>query len=159
MPPAPRWTDPVHLVAFGFGAGASPLAPGTLGSALALSIWLLLRGLAPFEYLSLLAVLFVAGVWICGRAARDLGVHDHSGIVWDEMVGMWVALFLAPPGWLAPLAAFALFRLFDILKPGPIAVLDRKVPGGLGIMLDDLAAGLLAGSVLQAGYWLAGRLA
>lgn len=154
--PRPRWTDPAHLLAFGFGAGALPLAPGTLGSALALPLWLLLRGLAPSAYLLTLAVLFLGGIWVCGRVSRDLGVHDHAGIVWDEMVGMWVALFLAPPGWGAPLAAFALFRLFDILKPWPIGLLDRRVPGGLGIMVDDLAAGLAAWLVLHAGLWLAG---
>ena len=152
----PRWTDPVHLLAFGFGAGASPLAPGTLGSALALPPWLLLRGLPPLGYLTTLAILFLGGVWVCGRAARDLGVHDHSGIVWDEMVGMWATLFLAPPGWPVPLAAFALFRLFDILKPWPIGLVDRRVRGGLGIMLDDLAAALMAWLVLHGGLWLAG---
>ena len=155
--PGPRWTDPAQLLAFGLGAGVSPLAPGTLGSALALPLWLLLRELPPPAYLFTLTMLFLVGIWVCGRASRDLGVPDHPGIVWDEMVGMWVALFLAPPGWPAPLAAFALFRLFDILKPWPIGALDKRVPGGLGIMLDDLAAGVMAWLVLHTALWLLGQ--
>jgi phosphatidylglycerophosphatase A len=152
---SPRWGDPIHLIAFGFGAGASPVAPGTLGSLAAFPFWLLLRPLSPSVYLALLGLLFALGVWVCGRAARELGVHDHSGIVWDEMVGMWLALFLVPKGWLAPLGVFALFRLFDILKPWPIGLVDRGVRGGLGIMLDDLLAGALAWLVLHGALYLA----
>ena len=94
----------------------------------------------------------VVGIWICGQTARDLGVHDHGGIVWDEIVGMLIALTAAPPGWLWLVAGFAMFRLFDVVKPWPISTLDREVGGGLGIMLDDILAGLCALAVLQGAH-------
>jgi len=100
-------------------------------------------------YLILLAMLFLFGVWLCGRVAREFGVHDHPGIVWDEWVGLLMTLWMAPAGWVWLAAGFLLFRLFDIWKPWPIGWLDRKVGGGLGIMLDDLVAGLFGFVVLQ----------
>jgi phosphatidylglycerophosphatase A len=105
--------------------------------------------LPPAYYLALTALLFLLGVWLCERTSRDLGVHDHAGIVWDEWVGLLVTLWLLPPGWLWLLLGFLLFRLFDILKPWPIGWLDRRVGGGLGIMLDDLVAGLCGFLLLQ----------
>ncbi|MGD2083976.1 MAG: phosphatidylglycerophosphatase A [Chromatiales bacterium] len=155
-PPGPRWSDPLHLVAFGFGAGASPVAPGTLGTLVAVPLWLLLQPLDPGPYLAFLGLMFLLGLWICGRTARDLGVHDHPGIVWDEMVGLWLTLYLAPPGWQGVLGGVLLFRLFDILKPWPIGFIDRRVQGGLGIMLDDVLAGAMAWIVLHAGLVLLG---
>ena len=151
--------SPVHLVAFGFGAGLSPKGPGTLGTLVALPFWWLLMGLPWPWYLAACAALFAFGCWVCGESAKRLGVHDHGGIVFDEIVGMLVAclplLFLARhPLWLA--AAFVLFRLFDIIKPWPIRVLDAKVHGGFGIMVDDLIAGLMAAALL---WLLAGFLA
>ena len=97
---------------------------------------------------------FVLGVYLCGETARALGVHDHGGIVWDEFVGLWIALFLLPQGWYWVVAGFALFRLFDIWKPWPIRVLDAKVHGGLGIMVDDVLAGFYAFVVLQLAFLL-----
>ena len=136
--------DPVHWLAFGFGAGLVPFAPGTWGSAVAaLGYWLV----APVPTAGLavtLVIMFTAGVWICGVSARRLGVHDHSGIVWDEIVGMLLVLMFLPaePLWIA--AAFLAFRLFDIWKPWPIRDLDHSVHGGLGIMLDDVLAAVYA---------------
>ena len=153
-PPGPRWTAPLQVIAFGFGAGASPVAPGTLGTLVAVPFWLRLQPLDPVVYLLSLGLLFGFGLWICGRTARALGVHDHPGIVWDEMVGLWLTLYLAPPAWWAVLAGFLLFRLFDILKPWPISLVDRRVQGGLGIMLDDVLAGAMAWGVLHAGLLL-----
>lgn len=101
-----------------------------------------------------IAVASVFGVWLCGRVANDLGVHDHGGIVWDEMVGIWMTLILLPNTWQWWLLGFVLFRILDILKPWPISVLDRNVGGGLGIMIDDMLAGLIAGALLYA-LWLA----
>ncbi|MET0094848.1 MAG: phosphatidylglycerophosphatase A [Sedimenticola sp.] len=154
--PGPDWTNPVHLLAFGMGSGAAPKAPGTVGTLAAIPIYLGVRHLDSVSYLLLVALLFVIGIWLCGRTSSDLGVHDHGGIVWDEWVGFLLALWLIPPGWLWLLAGFLLFRLFDILKPWPIGWLDRRVGGGFGIMLDDLIAGLFALGVLQlAAVWLA----
>ncbi|MES9956459.1 MAG: phosphatidylglycerophosphatase A [Sedimenticola sp.] len=154
--PGPDWTNPVHLLAFGMGSGAAPKAPGTVGTLAAIPIYLGVRHLDSVSYLLLVALMFVIGIWLCGRTSSDLGVHDHGGIVWDEWVGFLLALWLIPPGWVWLLAGFLLFRLFDILKPWPIGWLDRRVSGGFGIMLDDLIAGLFALGVLQlAAAWLA----
>ncbi len=145
----PDLKNPVHLLAFGFGSGLAPVAPGTFGTLAAVPPYLLLARLPLAAYLAVLAGVILAGVWICGRTSRDLGVHDHGGIVWDEFAGFFVTMTAAPQGafWVA--AGFLLFRLFDILKPWPIGWLDRRVKGGVGIMLDDLLAGLYGWVVLQ----------
>ena len=153
--PKPVMGNITHLLAFGFGAGCSPKAPGTMGTLLAVGLYLPLSHLALPLYVAVLAVVIVSGIWLCGRAARDLGVHDHPGIVWDEIAGDPLTMVAAPPGWTWILAGFVLFRLFDIWKPWPIGWLDRRVGGGLGIMLDDLVAGLFAAVCLQlAAGWL-----
>lgn len=152
----PNWRDPIHLLAFGFGSGAMRKAPGTWGTLAAVPLYLLMAPLSLPLYLGLIALAFFAGIYICEKTSRDLGVHDHGGIVWDEFVGLWISLILLPQGWLWLLAGFALFRLFDILKPWPIGWVDHKVSGGLGIMLDDVLAGLMAFILLQiAAYLLA----
>lgn len=143
------WSNPIHLLAFGFGAGASPYAPGTFGTLIGIPIYLLLLHLVFWQYLGIVFLLFILGVWLCHTTARDLGVHDHPGIVWDEIVGFLVTMTAAPFGWLWIVIGFGLFRLFDILKPWPINVVDKKVSGGLGIMLDDLVAGIFAAAVLK----------
>jgi len=148
--------NPVHALAFGFGAGLAPKAPGTVGSLLAIPLYLLLEPLAPLLMLALLAGLLLVGVWVTGRCERDLGVHDHSGIVFDEIVGQLIALFLAPAHWMWLLIGFGLFRLFDIWKPGPIRWLNHRVTGGWGIMLDDVAAGIAAAACLQGLIYLYG---
>ncbi len=145
----PRLSRPVHWLAFGLGAGLAPKAPGTFGTLAAVPLYLLLAPLPLPAYLAVVAVLALLGIGVCGRTARDLGVHDHPGIVWDEVVGYLLTMSAAPPGWGWVLAGFVLFRLFDILKPWPIGWLDRRIGGGLGIMLDDLLAGALALVVLQ----------
>lgn len=141
--------DPVLLIAFGFGSGLSPKAPGTCGTAVAvpLFVWLQAYGLIP--YLALVGLASAGGVWICSRAARKLGVHDHPGIVWDEIVGYWITMTAVPVSVPTLVAGFVLFRFFDIVKPWPIKAIDRSVGGGFGIMLDDLVAGLFACLVLH----------
>jgi len=109
----------------------------------------MLQTLSLSIYLACVAVAFIAGIGICAHAARRLGVHDHAGIVWDEIAGYLVTMIAAPTGWVWVVAGFVLFRLFDIAKPWPIRWLDRQVHGGLGIMLDDLLAGVFAALVLQ----------
>lgn len=148
-PDAKLWRNPIHLLAFGFGAGCAPKAPGTFGTLVAIPMYWLLQGLSLWLYLSMAVLLFVLGIWLCGRTARDLGVHDHSGIVWDEIVGYLVVMTAAPTGWLWMIVGFGLFRLFDILKPWPINIIDEGIGGGFGIMLDDLLAGVYACVVLQ----------
>lgn len=160
LPSLPLW---LSLPAFGLGAGYSPKGPGTAGSLVAVALFAGLATLPLPLYLVMLGVSTLAGIGICGAAAERLGVHDHGGIVWDEFVGQWIALLPLVPvaAWdartlLAVLAGFALFRLFDIWKPWPVRVADRRVHGGLGIMLDDLIAGVMAAAVLAAGLrWLA----
>lgn len=152
-PPIPSvlWRDPLCVAALGFGAGALPKVPGTWGTLAAVPFFLALQALTWAVYAAVVAVAFVVGVVLCGRAARRMGVQDHPAIVWDEMVGFWVAMAAAPTGWGWLAAGFVLFRLFDIWKPWPIRWLDRHVAGGLGIMIDDLAAGLCAALSLYLG--------
>lgn len=147
--PASVWRNPVHFLAFGLGSGAAPKAPGTSGSLAALIPYFWLQNLSLSAYLVFVLVAFIVGIYLCGKTAQDIGVHDHGGIVWDEFVGMWITMIAAPQGVLWLLLGFALFRLFDIWKPMPIAWLDSKVHGGLGIMLDDVLAGVYAAICLQ----------
>jgi phosphatidylglycerophosphatase A len=147
--PARRLLHPVDFLALGFGSGLLPHAPGTAGTVAAIPVYLLLQPLAAPYYIAIVVLLALAGIAICGQAARHLGVHDHPGIVWDEIVGYLVTMAFAPPGWLWIGLGFVLFRLFDILKPWPIKWCDRQVDGGLGIMLDDLLAGVFSAVLLQ----------
>jgi len=139
---------PTGLLAFGFGTGLSPKAPGTVGTLLGLLLAFPLMGVPLWAGALIVAVAFAAGIPICGRTARDLGVHDHGGIVFDEFVGLWLVLVCVPVHWAWWLAAFALFRLFDAAKPWPISWLDRRIHGGLGVMLDDLLAGVFCLAIL-----------
>ena len=147
-------TDPVHFLAFGFGTGLAPVAPGTVGSLLGVLLaWLTLDLGLPAQ-IGIAAALIAAGVWICGESSRRLGVHDHGGIVWDEIAGMYVTLLVAAPTLTAWALGFVLFRAFDIVKPWPIRDLDHRLGGGSGIMLDDLVAALYAAILLALQGWL-----
>jgi phosphatidylglycerophosphatase A len=141
--------DPVHLLAFGLGSGLLPVAPGTWGSLLAVAIFWLLPPVAQPLMWAILAAAFVAGCVICDTSARRLGVHDHGGIVLDEIVAMLLVLSITPrtPGW--TVVAFLAFRLFDVSKPWPIREADHRIPGGLGIMLDDVLAAIYAALVVR----------
>ena len=141
--------NPNHFFAFGFGSGLAKKAPGTCGTLAAIPFFLLLQYLSWPLYLSWLLVTFALGVVWCDRSSKALGVHDHGGIVWDEFVGYWITMFMAPAGWQWILLGFVLFRFFDVLKPWPINWLDKKVHGGFGIMIDDVLAGIYALIVLQ----------
>ncbi|MFT7223394.1 MAG: phosphatidylglycerophosphatase A [Cellvibrionaceae bacterium] len=147
---------PLHFLALGFGSGLAPKAPGTFGTLAAVPLYLLIGQLPATGQILVVILSFLAGIYLCQRTAEDFGVHDHPAIVWDEFVGYWATMLVLPlvgvnmsVQWL--LLGFILFRLFDILKPWPIAWVDSKVSGGLGIMLDDLLAALYAGLLL----WLA----
>lgn len=128
--------------AFGFGSGLSRWAPGTVGTMAAVPCGVLLHFLPPLWFWLALASSFLIGVRFCDVSSRRLGQHDPGGIVWDEMVAYWLTISIVPPSWTWWLAAFVLFRFFDILKPWPIRWVENRFGGGLGIMLDDvLAAG------------------
>ena len=142
--------NPVHLLAFGFGSGLSPKAPGTAGTLVAVLMYVPLAWLDDWAYGLVVATATLAGVWICGITARNIGVHDHGGIVWDEFAGYWITMFMAPSGWEWLLVGFIAFRVFDIAKPFPVKWADSKVGGGLGIMLDDVLAGIMAALTIQA---------
>ena len=147
-------TDPVNFLAFGFGTGLTPLAPGTVGSLLGVALAWLTQDLGLAIQAGLAVLLFVIGIWICGESARRIGVHDHGGIVWDEICGCYVTLLVAPPEIVPWALGFVLFRGFDIVKPWPIRDLDHRLGGGLGIMLDDLVAALYAAILLALYGWL-----
>jgi phosphatidylglycerophosphatase A len=147
-------TDPVHFLAFGFGTGLAPFAPGTFGSLPGLLLFWLTLDFGLYVQLAIAVALAIPGIWLCGESARRIGVHDHGGIVWDEIVGMYVTLLAAPANWQGFVAAFVLFRFMDIVKPWPIRDLDHRIHGGVGIMLDDLVAALYALVLLAFGGWL-----
>lgn len=152
--PAPDLLQhPAQLIAFGFGSGLAPRAPGTAGTLVAIPLYLLFADLSLLHYTMLIVLAAVLGVWICGVASRQLQVHDHPGIVWDEFVGFWITLWAVPLDWRWVIAGFLLFRLYDIVKPWPVSLLDRKVGGGLGIMIDDILAGMMACLTLHIALW------
>lgn len=140
VPPRGFLRDLVHFLALGFGAGCTPRVPGTAGTLVGVLIYLPAQNLPLPYYLGGVLILFLGGVWICGRTAADLAAPDHPAIVWDEITGYLTAMTAAPEGWPWILGGFILFRLFDIWKPWPAGALERKLPGGTGIMVDDLAA-------------------
>jgi len=135
---------PARFIALGFGTGLSPIAPGTVGTLLGFPVyWLVSAWLAPYGPLALLALIaamFLLGVWACARTGSDLGVADHSGMNWDEIVAFQLVLMMTPAAWQWQAFAFFGFRLFDVLKPPPIRQVDARLKGGLGVMLDDILA-------------------
>jgi phosphatidylglycerophosphatase A len=143
--------SPAGWLACGLGSGLAPVAQGTFGSLAAILPWLVLRQLAVPAYVLALVLAFALGTWACTVAGRALGVDDHRSLVWDEFVGQWLALLpllVVPAPWWMVAAGFALFRLFDVWKPWPIGWLDRHLKGGLGVMVDDVVAGVYAAVVL-----------
>ena len=147
------FSHPAHFIAFGFGAGLSRFAPGTAGTLVGFPIyWLIAPYYSAWEMLALIGVLFAIGVWACGVAGRNLGISDHGGMCWDEIVAVLLILEVAPEGLYWQVAAFFLFRIFDVVKPSPIRELEKRMKGGFGVMFDDiLAAGytLLALAVVK----------
>ena len=157
MNSAPKsvWRNPIHFLAFGLGSGASPYAPGTSGTAMAVAIYCLLPEMSVLGYAVFLVITSLVGIYLCDKTSKDLGVHDHGGIVWDEFVGYWITMFLAPSGWIWIILGFIFFRIFDIWKPWPIKWVDKEVHGGVGIMLDDILVGIIAALCIQAlAFWL-----
>ena len=148
--------NPWHFLATGFGSGLSPIIPGTMGTVAAIPLYLLMAQLPFTVYLLITLVAALIGITICQKTSDDMGVHDHGSIVWDEFVGFWITMAIAPVvSWQWVLAGFVLFRFFDMVKPWPISWLDKHVHGGLGIMIDDILAGFMAMIALWGlGHWM-----
>jgi len=146
--PSLRWIcgHPARFIAFGFGSGLIRPAPGTWGTLLAWPLWYLAVSMQPEDVVIGIFLLsaFGLGCWACQRAGRELGVSDHGGMVWDEMVAFWLVLWLTPANLSMQALAFGLFRLFDIVKPAPIRQCDARFKNGFGVMLDDLLAAVYA---------------
>ena len=147
--------NPIHILAFGFGSGLSPKAPGTVGTVVAVPLYVLLSYLSLPYYLLAVLIAFGVGIYLCETTSKALGVHDHGGIVWDEFVGFWMTMIVAPQGWVWVVAGFIFFRIFDILKPFPIAYFDKHIGGGFGIMIDDALAAAYAWLCLQSSFLIA----
>ena len=144
--------NPIHFLALGFGSGLLKPAPGTWGTLMAIPIYYFVAislHLSLDAYLSVVVILFVLGIYICGKAASDVGEHDHSAIVWDEIVGFLITMLAVSPTLINIVIGFILFRAFDIIKPWPIRTIDRSVSGGFGIMVDDVIAGFAACAVMH----------
>lgn len=142
-----------HWLALGFGSGLAPKAPGTFGTLAALPlVWLL--AMLPLGWsAAVIVACAVLGVYLCDVVSRDIGAEDHGAIVWDEIVGFAITLWAVPVSIQNVLVAFVLFRLLDIAKPWPICWFDRNLQGGLGVMMDDIVAGVLACLLLHS-VWL-----
>ncbi len=143
--PEPRqviFNPMTNLAAFGLGSGLAPFAPGTFGTLVAVPAYLFLAELSCTLYIMVGLIAFFVGVYFCNAAAESLRSHDHPAIVWDEIVGYWVAMAFVPVTAATVVTGFMFFRLFDITKPWPIRWIDKKVSGGIGIMLDDVIAGV-----------------
>lgn len=145
---------PAHFLALGAGAGLAKKAPGTFGTLLGLPLFFLIVPLQIDLQISIIFILFLVGIYCCEKTGQTLGVSDHGSIVWDEIVAMMLVLTFTPLQWQWWLAAFALFRLFDIWKPAPIRQCDAKIKGGLGVMMDDILAAVYAILSLKILLWL-----
>jgi phosphatidylglycerophosphatase A len=152
-----KTSDKIALfIAQGAYSGRAPIAPGTAGTVVGVLLYLLMRDLGPLAYSAVCAAVIAVGTWAAGRVDRMFGTKDNSTIVIDEIAGYLVAMFLIPHAWGYVAAGFFLFRAFDIVKPWPLRSLER-IPGGPGVMLDDLGAGVYTNVVLQiAAHLLAG---
>ena len=137
-----------RTIALFFGAGCAPRAPGTVGTLAAIPLYLLISGFSLPAYLAMVILVTLVGTWASDRLSRELGQHDHSGIVIDEVAGFLITMAFAAITSFTLVAGFLLFRFFDIVKPWPIRALDERVGGGFGIMLDDIIAGVFAGVCL-----------
>lgn len=156
VPPIPdsMWQKLSHFIAFGFGAGAMPLAPGTFATLIAIPFYLALQSLPFLTYLVMLLIIIVGSMVLSHRVEKEINVHDHQGMCLDEIVGYLVTMTAVPIGWTWVILGFILFRIFDIWKPWPIHFIDEKVSGGVGVILDDVLAGIYSCLILQLFAWI-----
>jgi thiamine-monophosphate kinase len=148
------FSNPIQFLAFGFGSGLAPKAPGTAGTVMAIPLYLLMSNLSLPLYTAVTLIGCIVGIWICGRASAQLKVHDHPGIVWDEFAGFWITMWALPTCWLSVVLGFAAFRFLDIVKPWPIRYFDKNAGGGFGIMIDDILAGIASCAVVHGVLYL-----
>ena len=146
-------SNPLHFLALGFGTGLSRIAPGTMGTLLAVPLFFGLMHTPELLHYVVITALFLIGIPICAVAGRHLGVSDHSGIVWDEIVAFLLVLEFTTLSWQWWITAFLLFRLFDIWKPFPISYFDARLKGGFGVMFDDLLAAVYAIACMKGLQW------
>ncbi len=149
---------PAHFFGLGFGAGLAKKAPGTFGTLVGLPLFLLIAQLSIYIQLTIISALFLIGIYFCEITGKALGVADHGGIVWDEIVAIMLVLTITPLQWQWWVVAFVLFRLFDIWKPAPIRQCDAKIKGGFGVMLDDLLAAIYTMISLKVLLWLSAQI-
>ncbi|NNE18983.1 MAG: phosphatidylglycerophosphatase A [Myxococcales bacterium] len=145
----PLWKYPVHVLAYGFGTGLVPGAPGTIGTLVGVAFYWMMAPLRPLYYWALTSVLAIAGVFICEQTASDLGARDPGMIVWDEIVGYLFAMYRLPRDWRWLAAGFVVYRLFDVWKPYPIGLIEEGFGVGVSIMADDIVAGVYTWCVLH----------
>jgi phosphatidylglycerophosphatase A len=145
--------DPGHFLSFGFGSGLSPVAPGTMGTLITIPVYLALIYAGYWVYAGFTVFSILIGVYLCQRTVNALGVHDHPAIVWDEVAGYLITMLFVPATIYTVIAGFIVFRIFDILKPWPICALDQRVKGGLGVMVDDVVAGIYSAGILWFVYY------
>jgi phosphatidylglycerophosphatase A len=141
-------SDPILILAFGFGSGLVKKAPGTCGTLAAIPIYWILAQTNNIVYSMITIIVLISGISICGRAAEKLGEHDFGGIVWDEIAGYLITMWWVAFSWKVLVVGFVLFRIFDIFKPWPISWADKHIEGGMGIMLDDVLAGLFSAMLM-----------
>lgn len=136
--------DPIVFIALGLGSGLSPKAPGTAGTLMAVPLVYFLQQQSPFVYTLVTLFVLLTGSWVCGYAAKKLQAHDHPAIVYDEVAGFLITMYLVRADWILMALGFILFRFFDAVKPWPISWCDKNIHGGFGIMFDDFVAGLIS---------------
>jgi phosphatidylglycerophosphatase A len=147
-------SHPAHFFSLGFGSGLAPKAPGTFGTVVGFPLYFLIANQSIPAQLGIITILFLIGVWFCDLTGKAIGVSDHGGIVWDEIVAMMLVLTFTPVTVFYYVLAFALFRLFDIWKPAPIRQVDAQLKGGLGVMFDDILAAIYAIICIQGILWI-----
>lgn len=143
------WHNPVHIIACGFGIGLCPYFPGTLATIAAIPLAIFLSHFSLPYYAATCVILFIAGIYLCGKTNRDFQTDDHPAAVFDEIATFPITLIAVPMTWPWILAAFILFRFFDIVKPWPISWVDKNIHGGFGVMFDDLLAAAITLAILH----------